>query len=262
LIYLGKDDPMKKIFLLLILATICLQSQAQIKRNSSGASKENAIKLNISSLLFTHFSFQYERVLGAKTTALLGVRYRPNISMAGLTTAMNNGNTNGEEIAISNFKYSSLALTPEFRYYTKEAMRGFYIAGYLRYRNTPYEFTFKFRDDNNLLQTYSVPGKLNAFTGGAMIGTNIFLSDNMNLDLFIIGGHVGTNSFSLRAESPEPLTAAEQQDLRESLTSGQNDIGFFNSEFNYEVDANGVTTSTNFFTLGFRGIGLNLVYKF
>ncbi len=251
---------MKKILIVLVLASLALQSQAQIRRSTNGASKENAIKINFSSLLFTHFALQYERVIGAKTTACLGVRYRPNLTLGAFNNAANNDNT--QDVNFGDFRYSSLAITPEFRYYTKEAMRGFYIAGYLRYRNTPYEFAFRFDDNNNVPQNYTVPGKLNAFTAGAMIGTNIFLSDNFNLDLFIIGGHVGSNSFSFRADSPEPLTEAEQQDLRDNLSSGQNDVSLFNTELNYTVDANGVSAKANYIALGFRGIGVNLVYKF
>ena len=139
-------------------------------------------------------------------------------------------------------------------------MRGFYIAPYIRYRNTPIDFDFEYIDDNNQKQTDVISGKLNAFMGGAMIGTNIFLTEKMNLDLFIIGGHFGRNTFGMDWTSKTPLTAQDQADLNESFREISEQMRGVN--FDYTVDASGIDLIGKFTALGFRGVGLNLVYKF
>ena len=154
---------MKKISSFL-LVTLFLSVTAFAQERSNDALPQNGIKLNVSSLMFSHLAFQYERVIGRKMTVCMGLRIRPNMKF-GNSNTFQNQNTNANDVLFTDVRYGSLAFTPEFRYYFKEAMRGFYVAPYLRYRNTPFEIGFQYRDDNGYLQRHQFSGNINAFIG-------------------------------------------------------------------------------------------------
>ncbi|MGZ5191263.1 MAG: DUF3575 domain-containing protein, partial [Flavisolibacter sp.] len=116
----------------------------------------NAIKLNPLSLAFLTGNVQYERAVGANTSAQLGVFY--------------------SGLSFSGIKYSGLGITPEFRIYfggSKQALNGVYAAPFVRYQS------FKIEDKET--------GDKTSFTtmgGGATIGWQKMWNSGFVLDIF------------------------------------------------------------------------------
>jgi hypothetical protein len=188
----------------------------------------------------------------------MGLRVRPNINLAGAGSLDNQNNNT--DVIFTDVRYSSLAITPEVRYYVKEAMRGFYIAPYFRLRRTPFEAGFQYRDAANNLRTDVFGGNINAMVGGLMIGTNVYISSNISLDVFIIGGHFGSNVFKLDWNASQPLSQSEQSEFIQRFQNFEED--FPTVKLDYNVNSSGFNMDTQFSTIGLRGLGLNFVYKF
>src|ERR1044072_1385073 len=98
------------------------------------AQPQNAIKLNPLSLVFATGNVAYERAVSQNSSFQLGFFY----------TA----------VGISDFKYSGLGITPEFRFYfagQKQALNGVYVGPYVRYQN----FTIKEKSDVNYQASFT-----------------------------------------------------------------------------------------------------------
>jgi hypothetical protein len=248
---------MKRIILIAFVSCFALSAFSQGMTET--ASKPNGIKINVMSLAVGHLALQYERVIGPHFTACMGVRFRPKMRFGNSNSFQDN--TTQNDVIFGEVKYGSYAFTPEFRYYVREAGRGFYIAPYIRYRITPFDINFSYTDDNNRTQSDVFSGNINAFVGGIMIGSNFYLSDNLSLDWFIIGGHYGRNNFDLNWRANQPLSASEQSDFIDRFEELKDELPS-NFNLDYQVNSSGFAVDTKYGAVGFRAAGLNLVYKF
>lgn len=244
---------MKKIVIVFLVVCLSFQAMGQY------SDKVNAIKLNFSSLLAGHIGLQYERVVAPKMTVCFQARYRPSLRNGQLNNLIEDP-SGSSSVVFSNIKFSSIALTPEFRYYFKEAMRGFYMGPYLRYRMIPYKLESNYYDLNNNKLVDKLSGTYNTFMLGGIIGTNIYLSETFNLDIFIVGAHYSLHNFNMDWKSSFPLSPADQEDIKASFDEFQS--GNTGVNFDYTVNANGATINTKANGFGVRVLGLNLVYKF
>jgi len=224
-------------FMLSIFMLFAFSSQAQqldIQSESTSQaitdmSGKNLVKLNVTALALKNYSFQYERVISQKTTVAMGLRFMPKGKLplkSLIRDLIDDENLNNE---IDNFKTGNFALTPEFRYYTgEEALRGFYIAPFVRYAlysaNVPFEFDVDYDYDDPDYGTISITesetidldGKINAFTVGVMIGAQWKLSKLVYLDWWILGPQYGGSSGNINGK--KSLSPEEQEALRDQLT--------------------------------------------
>ncbi len=251
---------MKKLGTTCVMLFLAITLLAQKNKDKTELA-QNGIKINASSLLFGHLALQYERVLSDHFTVCMGLRVRPKLQFGG-SEIFEEANTDpNNTVRYERFRYGSIAITPEFRYYPKQAMRGIYLAPYFRYRNTPFDMSFSYVNSFGQIQTDEFRGHLNALMGGLMIGTNIYLSPKMSLDIFIFGGHYSSQKFGLSWTAIPPLTAYDQQQFSESFAEIEEDLPG-TTKFDYTVNSSGFDVDARFGSVGFRGAGANLVYKF
>ncbi len=253
---------MKKTILLslalLLSAALFAQNDDKGSKNEM-PEKKNCVKINLLSLAYKNIGIQYERALAPKIAVACQVRFMPKGSLPfsnSLDAAA------GDSIDISAVKVGSFAITPEFRFYPKHVLRGFYLAPYLRYRNVSLEAPVTYTDDQNKSQTLTLDGKFSTFGGGLMIGSHFNIGKSFSLDWFILGAHFTSTKMSLSGKvSGVNLSQSEQNDLRNELNSALADNQLIK---NYAVSVNsaGADLTGKFSFVGLRGFGLNFGYRF
>lgn len=169
---------MKKLFYSVILV-ICLT----VISTADVLAQDNVIKLNPLSLLMRTANVSYEKIVGDKTSFQIGAFY--------------------SNLKYSGDGFSGFGITPEFRYYTREAGSGFYLAPYTRYWNLGATIKDEAADA-------SVKGSISLLSLGANLGTQINVGSNFKIDLFI-----GPQYFSMLKASAE----ASVGDFEESAKS-------------------------------------------
>lgn len=221
--------------------------------------KKNAVKLNLTSLVYKNIAVQYERALGPKIAVACQIRLMPKGS---LPFANSFDQAAGDSVDISAIKVGSFAITPEFRFYPRKAMKGFYLAPYLRYRNISLEAPIKYTDDNNKTETLTLDGKFSSFGGGLMIGSHFNIGKSFSLDWFILGVHFTSTKMNLSGKaSGVNLSQTEQQDLKKEIDASLVDNKFIKNAV-VSVNAQGADLSGKFSLVGLRGFGLNFGYRF
>ncbi|WP_375416820.1 DUF3575 domain-containing protein [uncultured Hymenobacter sp.] len=144
---------MKKILLATILMAGATAAQAQ----------DNAIKVNIFSPIVKTGSFFFEHKLSASSSLQLGASFTK---------------TSADDADLSGF-----AITPEYRLYlssSKEALEGFYVGPYLRYRHLKLMDT-----SDNGTGSPMAEASLNTFGGGVLIGRQWIFKQRFSLDTFL-----------------------------------------------------------------------------
>lgn len=232
--------------MLLCLLSVCFvfvglnSSIAQTNELKKGetATGLNLVKVNLTALPLKNFSFQYERPIAKKISAAIGLRLMPqgNLPFSSSIEKMIDDEEAWEYIG--KLEISNFAITPELRFYMgKEALRGFYIAPFVRYANysAKMPFSFEYEDANNVTQEEDIPlsGNISSFTGGFMIGSQWKLSKLVYLDWWIMGPHYGSSKGNISGK--KTLSPEEQDGLRDGL--GDLDDLFFVD--GYEVNSSG-----------------------
>ncbi len=117
-------------------------------------SQDNAIKANLLSPLFNTGNFQYERVVGEKSTAQLGFFF--------------------SSVNFDETKFRGFGITPEYRFYPGgTTIDGFFVAPYFRYQS------FNLSDDADNEGTATFIG------GGLIVGRQWIFGDVVTFEVFI-----------------------------------------------------------------------------
>jgi hypothetical protein len=157
---------MKKVLILFLAIMFMVPSYSQEKseKKSGTKSEKNVLKVNSFSLFLATGSLFYERKLSDGVSGQLGLSYLG--------------------VKIQDTKFTGLVLTPEVRFYPKKnAIDGFYIAPYLRYRN----YT---------LQNGANKGSFRSMGGGLLFGRQWITRSGFTMDLFF-GGHYGSSNLKV-----------------------------------------------------------------
>lgn len=221
--------------------------------------KKNAVKLNLTALAFNNLGVQYERALGPKISVACQLRYTYSQKVP---LGESISNLTDDSTFTGSMKMGGWAITPEFRFYPRKAMKGFYLAPYLRIRNISLDVPLNYTDDNNKSQSILATGNLNSFGGGLMIGSHFNIGKSFSLDWFIIGFHIMTNSGSFKGTSTETMSANDQADLISDLQDIKDNTSWTIKKFDYSVTSNSVSIDAKYTSFGFRGFGLNFGYRF
>jgi hypothetical protein len=258
---------MKKLFIF-SLATTCIlfsvlsrEVQAEAPADTVKISK-NFIKFNITSAFLKNYSLQYERVITrgismAVTYKIMpesGIPYADNIiKLADITDLKTQDLING--IRTGNF-----TLTPEIRFYTgkKKYGRGFYFAlfytyGHYTFNNARISYETDLGNDAIL----NTSGNVTTHSGGFMTGVQCALGKHVCIDWWILGTHLGVSSGEVTSLSSIPLTAADQNNIKDNINSI--DIPMFKQTT--EVTATKATMKFDGPWAGIRA-GLSLGIKF
>lgn len=229
-------------------------------RDEGPIEKKNIIKLNLSSIGFSNFGVQYERALGGKVSFALQGRYMLENTLPGASQLSNYSSDTSNIFA--SFTMSSWAITPEFRFYVRRALKGFYIAPYARIRSVEFNYPISYIDDNNKAQKVNTNGSFLTFGGGLMFGSNFRIGKYISLDWFILGGHYSTTTLDVKSYSSATLSVNDQQDIRTDLEELRKPLSSFIQNYSYTVSSNQIGIKGTMNSFGLRGAGLNLGFRF
>lgn len=224
---------------------------------------KNIAKINLTSLVFSTFSLQYERLLPHKMSVALGIKMRPSASIPFKNAIINlaSGDEEDEELTdfIESTRISNFVITPEFRYYlSKESGRGFYLAPFLRYEQYNLSSTLSFTDTNDVKTNVPFKGSLKNFGVGLLIGSQFRIGDRITLDWWILGPYYSFSSqLNLKANNLN-FNTEEQELLRESLESVE--LSWIKTES--EVTAKSASLTMKGKLGGIRAFGFCLGFKF
>ena len=251
--------------LIIALVTIatCQNAQAQNNITASNADGKNLVKINLAAVVLNNYSLQYERAIGSKISAVMGIQFMPKgqLPLRGTIASLIDDPETMEQI--DKIKMGSTVFTPEFRlYFGEDVFRGFYLAPFARFgafsADMPIAYEYKDTQSGAIItQTIPLSGKVNSITGGLMIGAQWKLSNLLYLDWWIVGPHYGTSKGSIKVT--KALSADEQAGLREELdniTDGDNPLNA-----TAYVDATGARLDTKGAFAGIRA-GICLGFRF
>lgn len=260
---------MKSFFLAamaLLLSATALQAQdtKTLERYFDPVSSKNLLKVNLLGLPLRNFNFEYERVLSKRWSFVLGYRFMPNGKLP-LGKSIFEQLADGDQAtldALNALRMSNNAITPQIRLYAgkKGYGRGFYFSPFYRYATHNLSgFTVDYQNTAGADAQMAMSGKLTSSTFGLQLGAQWLIGRSVTLDWWILGPHVGSANVTLEGKTSVPLTAQEQDDLRQSLT----DIDIFGADYSVvNVNASGASLNVaNGPWAGFKA-GLSLGFRF
>jgi hypothetical protein len=258
--------------LLFLLVTSTGNGQSTLDQGQSGGSsgkksseaadkKYNILKLNLTSLVYRNYSFQYERVVSRKISIGLGVRFMPEggVPLKNSVLQLTNGDPDAEEM-ITSLRLKNFAFTPELRLYLskKGYGKGFYLAPYYRYATfNASGVSVDYQNSSNTTSTIKLEGDVTTHSGGLMLGSQWFIGKSVTLDWWILGAHYGKGNGTFTGTTSLPLTTAEQAEIRDQITGVELPAGSLKAE----VTANTVKAIIDGPWAGIRA-GLSLGIRF
>jgi len=234
--------------------------------------RKNGVKMNLTSLAFSNYSFSYERALARKITFVGGYSFLPETKASdipliskGLEIAELESGEEGDEISdiLDEASLKSNAITGEIRFYTgkKAGARGFYASVYGRYTTMSLSHLYEYENDMGI--TYDLPlnAKLTGIGGGVMLGAQWLIAKRVTFDWYIIGGHYGKLSGDLDARTDlrdmsQEDKAELEAELEDMASSGDRKY------IDATVNDNGMFGKLNSPFGGIRGLGFNLGIAF
>ncbi len=91
-------------------------------------------------------------------------------------------------------------MNPYFRYYTREAFKGFYLEVFLRYFNYNFLVPYEYEKNGGIINA-NLDGNVSAFGGGLGLGVQVELSPRVYLD-FNVGYGMGIGTVYLKTNDP------------------------------------------------------------
>lgn len=121
-------------FLCLVLSVTAF-AQNEEEDEPTESTKNNIVKINLSSLVVKNISVQYERKVAKRIAVAANVQCRPFGKLPFLTTIENTIDDPG--VTANQIKWGGLGVTPEVRFYLgkKGAPQGFYLAPFANISN-------------------------------------------------------------------------------------------------------------------------------
>ena len=239
-----------------------------MKDDAPVSSPKNVIKLNLSQLVLTNISLQYERAFHKNFSAALGFSYLiPRAIPAQIFTPSDNGS--GYQLP----KFGGWSITPEIRFYPgkkvkHQAPHGFYMAPYFRYSRYTLKSSYvDFDSITSIRHNYNVKANYSGFTAGLMLGSQWMIGKHFSIDWWIVGGGYGKASFKIFAEDADGtinMSPQEQEDLKQDIKENTGELGSFgDGEIKVETTSNSATTTVSGLPMiSLRGFGLTLGFSF
>jgi hypothetical protein len=238
-------------------------AQEQAPQTPTG--QRNLVKINLSSLVVRNFSFQYERIVGSKTSVALGLRIMPAGGLpfsSRIEQEITDEGADNKEVAkfLENTSTAGIALTPEFRYYFgARSGKGLYLAPFVRYEQMHLKSNYRFVDEEDVSTNILFTGKYQTFGIGIMLGAQFQLSRHFALDWWIAGPYYTAPRIHLHASGYQ-LSNDELALLRDNLEGIEIDFSNFKTESS--VNAQRATLSAKGSLAAIRAFGICLAYRF
>lgn len=231
----------------------------------------HVFKLNISQLLNSNLSAQYEFTFHKNLGLALGGSYLVPRQIGGFLNILSSRNINGMQFGFVAPTLKAWAITPELRWYPGKhekikAPNGFYLAPYFRVAR--YTIESSFTDTyNGVKSEFGFNASLKCVSGGGMIGAQWLFGKKKNIafDWWIIGLGFGRMTPYMEAyASNANMSPAQQQELRDEIEQALEGFRFFG--FKDPV----ITIDQNSFSISMpkipyitpRGMGICLGYSF
>lgn len=242
------------------------QRSILMKAGDDKDAPKNVIKINLSQLVLTNLSFQYEMAFHKNMSAALGFSALLPRSIPGALLPDNNAGTG---IGIISPTFKGWSLTPEFRLYPgqkeeHQAPHGFYLAPFFRY--SKYTVSADYGTNisgvvNNLDFKMTYAG----YNMGLMLGAQWIVGKHVTIDWWIAGGGAGKAKFQMDATaSAANMSQADQDNLKAELKSdfsGAKLLGA--SEPVVETTSNSAKVTVSGLPMSsFRGFGLCIGFAF
>jgi hypothetical protein len=125
------------------------------------------------------------------------------------------GNFDGEQMTYTGkITPKGEFVNPYFRFYTKEAMTGFYVEAFLRYYDYNYLVPYDYDKEGRLIRA-NVDGTAHGFGGGISIGGQFSLAQHLFMDIY--GGFgVGRGDIHLQTSDPN-LDADDYANIKHNI---------------------------------------------
>ena len=189
---------MKKLLALVFLTSWALLGFAQ-GGDSLIVERKNVVKYLPVNIPFQSISFEYERMINARNSVILGVGLPNQKSIMG-KYGMDAGTD------LKSFEIGTMHLRAAFRHYTGHQMlpKGFYIEPFLKYQNIKGNAAVSGVDDQSG-QPYKGDFNLNFNTLniGFQLGTQFLIAKRVTLDLYFLGFEAGFLSGNVNAVSDQ-----------------------------------------------------------
>ncbi|HET9056075.1 MAG TPA: hypothetical protein VFN30_04425 [Chitinophagaceae bacterium] len=230
------------------------------------ADARNVIKINLSSLTTSTFSFQYERALTSRVSLLLGVKFRPAAAIPFKSIIKHFLDTTSAKSFtdfVNNAKIESFAVTPEIRfYYGRGPSSGFYLAPFARFESNylrPWQYTFVSLGKPVLVD---FTARQTGIGGGLQLGALFVLSDKISLDLWLAGPYVFANKITVASKTDlSNNTEQELSDIRKDIETFSNDY-LPGHTAKVTVTSNGAFVVAKGAALGIRTLGVAIGLRF
>lgn len=180
---------MKKILFMSLIMLFALMGHAQ----------KNAIKLGLFSTQIGDFNVNYERVLTETSSLNFNIGYW-DFNSAFIDGLEYMPSSSPDDIQFLKFK-GSMHTAIDYRMYMgqKGAMRGFYLAPYIRYWGQGMEMSDIMYSDTYRNQfSFDIDAKINSFGAGIQVGFQWIIRKHINLDLYFMG--IGIERMTIKAK--------------------------------------------------------------
>jgi hypothetical protein len=232
-------------------------------RETEEGVKPNAIKINLTALSANNIAIQYERALSNKFSFAIQGRYTLDINpQESITSTLNDFLQTSDSTKVGSPKLGGYAITPEFRWYPKHTMKGFYLGPYFRYRTNTVSLPFEFYNSSNTLVKNDLKGDISSIIFGLGMGIHGKIGQRISLDFYIGGVQFGSSVGKLKYEADNPVfTSADVVKIIDGIEE-------FKTEFivplgiEYDVTTSKVEVETRFSAPGIRFGFLSLGYRF
>lgn len=175
---------------------ICLDQWAneRLRATVNSDTQEPAFYIKLNKLLLTlkTLSFQFEGEISRKSSVSLGLRITPNrgIPTQMITEIFPNAFNPEVKNYINATKFYGFAVTPEYRFYIRQAGKGFYAAPFIRYEQFEYKTDVEIKP-TGLIYNLHFDGRIRRLGSGLMVGIQYQLTKNVFLDWWIAGAYMG-----------------------------------------------------------------------
>ena len=236
------------------------QTGKPLSDDVANAGRVNFLKTNLTSIPFSNYSLQYERVMSKKISLAVTYRNMPT-SYVPFKSAVQNavGDDQNTKDIVSQTRINNYAITPELRYYLGKGYgKGFYIAPYYRFvKFTTNQVPINYEVIPGIRKVVTLSGDLTANTGGLLLGAQWLLGKQFCIDWWIIGAHYGSGTGDFVGKPNTPLSPAEQDEVRQQLE----DIDIPLTRKTVNVTANNVSVNLDGPFGGLRG-GISVGFRF
>ncbi|MFY0644853.1 MAG: DUF3575 domain-containing protein [Bacteroidia bacterium] len=197
---------MKKLISLFILSAICLGANAQTM-----VVKTNLLGYGLAAVDLTTINANFEYKISPKNSIGIVGAIKPASTM----TLKATGTTNDDKLQYTGeISPKGYSLTPYFRMYSKDALKGFYFEVFARYFSYNFEIPYDYDKNGSNIRAYA-NGSASAFGGGVVIGTQVPIGKMFVLDFY---GGLGLGVGNAHAETDDPnLEEEDFADIKKEM---------------------------------------------